>query len=96
MVLELPIGSSVDTIYGVGKITHSGYRYYSPDVNNDVCIIPSNRISMKDVLFPVMGIDNIGNAIIMYPEEDYIFKGEWVIELPIRNGQQKQKNEYSR
>ena len=45
-----------------------GYRRNSPDRNNPYNIIPSNRISMKDVDHPVfMGIDEYGNMQWMIP-----------------------------
>ena len=37
---------------------------------------------MKNVDFPVLGIDNLGNSKMMWPEEDYIFQGDEVLEIP--------------
>ena len=51
-----------------------GYRRNSPDRNNPYNIIPSNRISMKDVDHPVLGIDEYGNMQWMIPGEEYQFK----------------------
>ena len=65
-----------------GRVTKTGYRRNSPDVNNDYNIIPSNRISMAGVDFPVLGIDNLGNAEVMYPGGEYEFQGDYVTELP--------------
>lgn len=65
-----------------GRITKTGYRRNSPDVNNDFNIIPSNRISMQDVDFPVFGVDNMGNSQMMYPGGEYEFQGDYVTELP--------------
>jgi hypothetical protein len=65
-----------------GRITKTGYRRNSPDVNNDFNIIPSNRISMKGVDFPVFGVDNMGNSQIMYPGGEYEYQGDYVTELP--------------
>ena len=59
-----------------------GYKRNSPDVNNPFNIIPSGRITMKDVDFPVTGIDNLGNQIMMMPDEEYQFAGDEVIEIP--------------
>ena len=39
---------------------------------------------MKDVDFPVWGIDNLGNSQMMYPENEYTFKGNEVLEIPIK------------
>jgi len=65
-----------------GRVTKTGYRRNSPDVNNDYNIIPSNRISMIGVDFPVLGIDNLGNSELMYPGSEYEFQGDYVTELP--------------
>lgn len=65
-----------------GRITKTGYRRNSPDVNNDFNIIPSNRISMKGVDFPVFGVDNMGNSQMMYPGGEYEYQGDYVTELP--------------
>ena len=42
-------------------ISVDGYRNDSPDKTNPVNFIPSGSISMKDVDFPIMGTDNLGN-----------------------------------
>ena len=52
-----------------------GYKKNSPDVNNDMNIIASGNITMKDVEFPVRGEDNLGNVKIMKPGKDYKFPG---------------------
>lgn len=65
-----------------GRVTKTGYRRNSPDVNNDYNVIPSNRISMTGVDFPVLGIDNLGNSELMYPGGEYEFQGDYVTELP--------------
>lgn len=65
------------------KKSKLGYKRYSPDVNNPYNIIPSGRITMKDVDFPVYGVDNFGNEQIMYPGEEYQFPGSEVFELPM-------------
>ena len=66
-----------------GKVTKTGYKKNSPDVNNDYNIIPSGRITMRDVQFPVYGVDEYGNAQIMYPGGEYQFPGNAVFELPM-------------
>ena len=65
-----------------GRVTKTGYRRNSPDVNNDYNVIPSNRISMSGVDFPVLGVDNLGNSELMYPGGEYEFQGDYVTELP--------------
>lgn len=65
------------------KKSKLGYKRYSPDVNNPYNVIPSGRITMKDVDFPVFGIDNLGNRQMMYPGREYQFPGNQVFELPM-------------
>lgn len=67
------------------KISKSGYKKDSPDKNEDSLIIPSNNITMKNVNFPVMGVDDLGNHILMQPGQDYNFPGNYVHETPIKN-----------
>ena len=62
--------------------SQDGYRRDSKDVNNPYNVIPSRNITMKNVDFPVLGIDNLGNSKIMWPEEDYIYEGDEVLEIP--------------
>jgi hypothetical protein len=64
------------------KYSQDGYRRDSKDVNNPYNVIPSRNITMKNVDFPVLGIDNLGNSKIMWPEEDYIYEGDEVLEIP--------------
>ena len=64
-----------------------GYKRNSPDRNNPFNIINSNRITMRDVEFPVMGVSNTGHKILMQPGQDYVFDGDYVIEYPyMQNG----------
>ncbi len=65
--------------------SRNGYKRNSPDRFNKLNIIKSSNITMKDVLFPVMGIDNLGNKILMQPEGEYQFSGDYVIEFPMRD-----------
>jgi len=49
--------------------------------------VPSNRITMKGVDYPVKGIDDLGNEIMMYPDNEYLFPGTSVTEYPMmKNG----------
>lgn len=66
------------------KKSKLGYKRYSPDVRKPFNVIPSGRITMQDVDFPVFGVDDMGNAQIMYPGGEYEFPGSQVFELPIR------------
>jgi len=71
--------------YEEGGLSTEGYKRNSPDVNNPYNIIPSNQITMEDVDFPVLGIDDIGNQIMMQPGQDYTFPGNYVTEFPMKN-----------
>ena len=48
----------------------------------EVTKIPSGNITMKDVPYPVHGVDNLGNQQMMYPGMDYEFPGNMVTEYP--------------
>ena len=63
-------------------ISVDGYRRDSDDKTNPVNFIPSGDISMKDVDFPIMGTDNLGNSQMMFPENEYQFPGDMVMEVP--------------
>lgn len=65
------------------KTSKKGYKKNSPDKNEESLLIPSNRITMKDVPHPVYGVDDTGFAQMMYPEEEYVFPGSHVYEFPI-------------
>ena len=61
----------------------SGYKRNSPDVNNPINVVRSGDITMEDVDFPVLGVDNKGNKKIMKPGKNYKFPGNIVIETKI-------------
>ena len=63
-------------------ISVEGYKRTSSDINNPVNIIESGSITMKDVDFPVYGVDNLGNEQMMLPENEYQFPGDMVVEIP--------------
>ena len=63
--------------------SEDGYKRYSSDVNNKQNLIPTGDITMKDVDFPVHGVDNEGNEKIMEPGKDYKFPGDVVLETPL-------------
>lgn len=86
----LPGGPNEIIEYMTGSVSTDGFKFDSADVNNDFNIIPSGDITMEDVMFPVFGIDNLGNSQMMFPEENYEFPGDMVFELPMaRNGLEK-------
>ncbi len=66
-----------------GKFSISGFKHNSPDKDNDFNIIPSNRISMKGVKFPVKGVDDTGHEIMMMPGAEYVFPGNVVMETRV-------------
>jgi len=79
----LPGGPNEMFTYVTGVFSTEGYKRNSPDVNNPFNVIPSGNITMKDVDFPVMGTDNLGNSEIMMPGNDYQFPGDQVFEVPM-------------
>jgi hypothetical protein len=66
------------------NISTKGYKRNSPDKDNSYNIIPSGDITMEDVDFPVLGIDNKGNKKVMKPGKNYKFPGDVVLEVPIK------------
>lgn len=48
-------------------------------------IIPSNFITMENIHYPVLGIDNLGNKKLMQPNRKYRFAGDNVLEIPLSN-----------
>lgn len=68
------------------KVSKTGYKKNSKDKNEESLLIPSNRITMKNVEFPVYGVDDTGYSQMMYPGSDYTFPGNYVYELPVKGG----------
>jgi hypothetical protein len=67
-------------------ITRTGYRSDSKDVNNDVNIIPSSKITMKGVKFDVKGVGNNGVTKHMKPGKNYDFgNADYVVETPLKH-----------
>jgi hypothetical protein len=52
-------------------------------------LINSSNITMKNVNYPLLGIDETGHYKIMLPEEDYKFPGKQVFEIPIKGKYEK-------
>lgn len=73
------------------KTSTQGYKRNSPDRNEEELIIPSNRITMKNVPHKVLGVDNFGYSQIMEPNFDYEFPGDYVIERKLQKGGDKNK-----
>lgn len=67
------------------RLSKKGYKKDSPDKNNPYNVIPSGNITMTGVPHNVIGIDNLGNAKMMYPGvESYMFPGNQVLEIPLK------------
>jgi hypothetical protein len=49
----------------------------------EITEIGSNEITMQGVDYPVLGISDTGDTQMMYPDQDYKFDGEKVIEYPM-------------
>lgn len=45
-------------------------------------MIPSNQITMRNVPFKVLGIDDTGHMQLMHPEREYMYPGTRVFEIP--------------
>jgi hypothetical protein len=50
----------------------------------EITEIGSNQITMKGVPYPVLGVSDEGDTKMMYPGEDYKFKGKKVTEYPVK------------
>lgn len=68
------------------NISITGYKKDSPDKNRPYNVIPTGDITMENVEFPVLGIDNKGNKKLMKPGKNYKFPGDTVLEFPMRKG----------
>jgi len=67
------------------NLSTEGYKKNSPDKDRPYNVIPSGDITMQNVEFPVLGIDNLGNKKLMKPGRDYSFPGDVVLEVPVKN-----------
>jgi hypothetical protein len=65
--------------YGGPIVTNRGQWDYP----GQTTIIPSNKITMKGVPYPVLGVDNTGYTQMMQPQMNYTFPGQYVTEYPI-------------
>lgn len=80
------------SLYRNTKVTSSGYRSNSPDVNNKQNIIPGNTISMKEENGKPLEKGSIkgkgmttGKTKVMKPGKDYKFPGDKaVLETPLK------------
>ena len=58
-----------------GQWNHPGKKTFIPNANGS--------ITMRDVKYPVLGIDDQGNQQMMYPDQEYQFPGNGVYEIPM-------------
>jgi hypothetical protein len=79
----LPGGPNEYVTHISGLFSVEGYKSDSPDKDNPFNLIDSGNITMEGVEFPVMGIDNLGNAEMMLPQNNYEFPGDMVLEVPM-------------
>jgi hypothetical protein len=61
------------------NLSVKGYKKNSPDKDRPYNIIPSGKITMENVEFPVLGIDNLGNSKVMQPGKNYSYPGNVVL-----------------
>jgi hypothetical protein len=66
------------------NLSVKGYKKNSPDKDRPYNIIPSGKITMENVEFPVLGIDNLGNSKVMQPGKNYSYPGNVVLEVPLK------------
>jgi hypothetical protein len=66
------------------NLSITGYKRNSPDKDRPYNVIPSGEITMENVDFPVLGIDNKGNSKVMKPGKDYSYPGNTVLEIPMK------------
>ena len=79
----LPGGPNEMFSYVTGVFSTEGYKSDSPDKNNPANLIASGSITMENVEFPVLGMDNLGNSKMMMPGNNYQFPGDMVLEIPM-------------
>jgi hypothetical protein len=90
-VLPLTLGATAATQLGQeeppqykqGGVIKDNNGYWNPDNWGKPVEINSNRITMKGVNQPLLGISDTGNTQMMYPEEEYEFVGNKVTEYPL-------------
>jgi hypothetical protein len=83
-------------IKGVEKLTKSEWNYIMEKLNcvsddrgqwdhpEKCTMIESNSITMKNVPYPLLGIDDTGHTKLMLPEKSYNFPGNNVFEIPLQ------------
>jgi hypothetical protein len=75
---------SIPSLQKGGKVNNTGYTKGTSTESNPYNIIPSNQITMENVEYPVLGIPNNGNPILMLPDNNYSFpNSNYVTEIPM-------------
>lgn len=81
----LPGGPNELKAFTEGFVVSSEGQWAYPGMNT---LIPNanGRITMQGVNYPVLGIDDLGNEMMMQPGEEYQFPGDSVYEIPMKKG----------
>lgn len=70
-------------IYGQqGGLPISSNGVYDYPGQNVIVPTNSGQITMKNVNYPILGIDEFGNEQMMYPDQEYKFAGKTITEFP--------------
>lgn len=75
--------SNTTSAYKEGGVVKDNTGYWNPDNWGKPVEIGSNQITMQGVNQPLVGISDTGDTQMMYPGQDYHFKGKSVTEFPI-------------
>lgn len=70
------------------SISKNGKKIIKDDMGQwahpgEITEIGSNQITMQGVPYPVLGISDTGDTQMMYPNQDYIYRGSSVTEYPM-------------
>jgi hypothetical protein len=70
------------------SISKNGKKIIKDDMGQwahpgEITEIDSNQITMQGIPYPVLGISDIGDIQMMYPDEEYEFIGDSVTEYPM-------------
>lgn len=80
-----------------GKIKTDPNGYWNKENHGKPVRIPSNKITMRGVNQPLLGISDTGDIQIMFPNQEYSFDGSSGVELPLMQdgGYLDWKNKYN-
>jgi hypothetical protein len=77
------IASKYQKEYKQGGVIKDNDGYWNPDNWGKPVKIGSNKITMKGVYEPLLGISDTGDRQMMYPGQDYQYEGSKVTEYPM-------------